>query len=157
MAVQVISFRCVLKNQLGQVISSTFNQDVLTHSQSRSEKLNALGEALQNLRKGEKRRVCLRADQAYGYYRPELVITRRLEQLDMSEPVQVGERIIYDSNGKRGLYRVISVTADSVTLDGNHPLAGQDLVFEIEATAAREATPEEIEDEESASQVSTLN
>lgn len=147
MAVQVISFRCVLKNQLGQIISSTFNRDVLTKAQEGSNNLSALVEALQDLKSGEKRRVCLKADQAYGFYDPKLVLTRARDQLMMSESVRVGDEIVYDSQGKRGVFRVTELDDESVTLDGNHPLAGQDLVFEVEATAAREATASDLEDE----------
>jgi FKBP-type peptidyl-prolyl cis-trans isomerase SlyD len=147
MAIQVISYRCVLRNQLGQFISSTFNRDVLATRQPGSNTLTALVDALQDLKTGEKRTVSLRADQAYGFYDPKLVITRHREALDMSESVKVGDEIVYDSEKKAGVYRVVELSEDLVTLDGNHPLAGQDLVFEIEATNAREATASELEDE----------
>jgi FKBP-type peptidyl-prolyl cis-trans isomerase SlyD len=51
--------------------------------------------------------------------------------------------------GKSGLqrsYRVLELHPDFVNLDGNHPLAGQDLIFEIETLEARYATAKEIND-----------
>lgn len=146
MAIQVVSFHCVLKNKLGRVISSTFNQNVMTDGPRDAETLTALVEALQDLEKGEKRKISLSAEQAYGFYNPKLVITCPLEDLSSGAPVKLGERVIYVKNGIRTSYRVIGVSSDIVTLDANHPLAGQDLVFEIEATEARDATLEELGD-----------
>ena len=147
MGIQVVSFHCVLKNNLGQVISSTFNQNVLTDGPRDEETLIALVEALKDLEKGEKRKISLRADQAYGFYNPKLVLTCALEDLTPTKtPMKLGERVIYVKNGKRTSYRVIGLSEDSVTLDANHPLAGQDLVFEIHTTEAREATREELGD-----------
>ena len=151
MAIQVVSFHCVLKNKLGRVISSTLNQNVLTDGPRDAETLTALVEALQDLEKGEKRKISLRADQAYGYYNPKLVMTCLLDDLTVASPIKLGERVIYVKNGKRTSYRVIGISSDSVTLDANHPLAGQDLIFEIETTEAREATREELGDLEVAS------
>ncbi len=111
-----------------------------------AETLTALVEALQDLEKGEKRKISLSAEQAYGFYNPKLVITCPLEDLSSGAPVKLGERVIYVKNGIRTSYRVIGVSSDIVTLDANHPLAGQDLVFEIEATEARDATLEELGD-----------
>jgi len=46
------------------------------------------------------------------------------------------------------MFRVTKIQGDQVTLDGNHPLAGQDLIFDIEATEARDATSEELAESE---------
>lgn len=144
MAVQVVSFRCVLKDKLGRVISSTINQNVLTSSVGDSNHLAALMGHLQDLQAGEFRKIDLRADEAYGFYNPKLVLVRPWEDLNFSSPLRLGERVIYETEEGRKSFRVTEMTHDSVTLDANHPLAGQDLVFEIEATAARLATPDEI-------------
>jgi FKBP-type peptidyl-prolyl cis-trans isomerase SlyD len=145
MAIQVVSFHCVLKNKLGQIISSTFNQNVLTEGNPEvTQVLQGLSDGLRDLRKGEKRKVYLRAEDAYGFYNPQLVIVRPLEEISMKGPLRTGEPIVYVTNGSRQNFRVMEISSDSVTLDGNHPLAGQDLVFEIEALEAREATAEEI-------------
>ncbi|MCB0351083.1 MAG: FKBP-type peptidyl-prolyl cis-trans isomerase [Bdellovibrionales bacterium] len=147
MTVQVVSFHCTLKNKFGQVIGKTYNQNVINDCQSDTNSLAALVEEMRDLKKGEKRRIHLNAERAYGLYNPELVIIRNFEELEMShgEPMKVGEKVVFVTNGQPRSFRVVHVTGHSVTLDGNHPLAGQDLIFEIEATAAREATSEEID------------
>jgi FKBP-type peptidyl-prolyl cis-trans isomerase SlyD len=144
MAVQVLSFHCTLKNKLGHVISSTFNHNVLTHSSDTQVPLKALSDALQGLRKGDRKEIFLRADEAYGFYHPDLVIVRALDEINVNSPLKLGEEVVYATNGESKTYRVTEITPDAVTLDANHPLAGQDLIFEIEATESREATPAEI-------------
>lgn len=147
MKAQIVSFHCVLKNQVGQVISSTFNQDVLTYLEGHQIKpLPGLVEGLQNLHKGEKRKIHVSAEKAYGYYDPELVIEiSRNDLMRTGELTPEDQLFIRSNQGDSRWFRVVGIQGDTVTLDGNHPLAGQDLVFEIEATEAREATAEEIE------------
>ena len=146
MAIQVVSFRCTLKDTLGRIISSTVNQNVLNLGSGKLQSMTALVDALHGLRKGEKRKVSLRANEAYGYYDPELVLVRPTGELTMSEPVKLGERVIYVRNGKSISYWVTQMSGETVTLDGNHPLAGQDLVFELEGMESRDATAKEIAD-----------
>ena len=147
MNVQVISFHCVLKNPMGHVLSSTYNHDVMTHDPYQAEILPGLARGLQDLRKGEKRRICLRAENAFGYYDPDKVVERAIDDIPQHETLRLGDPIVSrSSDGKMSSLRVIKIGEDFVTLDGNHPLAGQDLIFEIEAVDTREATAEEISD-----------
>lgn len=145
MKVQVISFHCILKNRFGKILSSTFNQDVLTGGPGAGEPLLGLMKGLQNLQTGEKRRVDLNAAEAYGFYDPKLVFKvpkTDLPEADRSGPK--GNQILLTINGQEKLFRVVNVSDEFVLLDGNHPLAGQDLVFEIEATSVRDATDDDI-------------
>lgn len=156
MKIQVISFHCVLKNKLGQFISSSFNQEVITHSASAPEMLSGLADGLQNLVKGEKRRIVLKAENAYGFYDPGKVMTRPFRDFHAEKPIRVGDRVaLQGPNGETKFLRVTDANEAEITLDGNHPLAGQDLVFEIEATEVRDATPEEIADSVAPSDEST--
>lgn len=145
MGVQVISFRCVLKNKLGQIISSTVNHDVLSKAEGQSHLLDGLVRGLQNLAKGEKRQISLSAQEAYGFYDPKKAFVRRREDIAGGDRLKAGDQIMLKlSTGEQKHSRVTEVTEETVTLDTNHPLAGQDLIFEIEAIDARDATPEEI-------------
>lgn len=148
MRAQVVSFHCVLKDKMGRVISSTFNQDVLTSLEGDGEQLlKALAEGLQDLKKGERRRVVLTAEQAYGFYDPELVIVLPRKQISHGKKLHCGQEVLAESrDGGRRVFRVTQIQGEAITLDANHPLAGQDLVFDIEATEARDATRAEIEE-----------
>ena len=145
MGVQVISFKCLLKNKLGQVISTTYNREVITVSSDKTPLLPGLAKGLQNLKKGEKRKILLLAEEAYGLYDPKKVIFFPRNRIPKHH--LVGESItIVGKSGKNRSYRILKFHDDLVSLDGNHPLAGQDLTFEIEALDARDATHQEIAD-----------
>ena len=146
MAYKVVSVRCVLKDPLGHVLFSTFNRNVFPHAKTQQEELAPVSEALKKIKKGQKMKIFVPADKAYGFYDPELVIVRRFDQLSAGKPFRTGELVIYEREGERRPYRILEVSGDSITMDGNHPLAGQDLVYELEATDSREATSDEIED-----------
>jgi FKBP-type peptidyl-prolyl cis-trans isomerase SlyD len=154
MSVQVISFNCILKNKAGQLISSTFNRDVLTGSSGTEAVLEGLARGMQDLKKGEKRFIELKAEDAYGLYLPQKVIL--FPRKKMPENVKLGQIIsIVGKSGQVRKYRLLEYHDGMVSLDGNHPLAGQDLIFEIETLAARAATDEEIA--ESANMISKQN
>lgn len=147
MKVQIISFHCVLKNKFGQILSSSFNHDVLTGPghQNDKQELIALAKGLQNLTAGEKRMISLNAAEAYGFYDPKKVLTMprgALKQFDQTK--QFEAPVMIDVDGSPRSFRVIDMNSEDVTLDGNHPFAGQDLIFEIDTVAVRDATPEEI-------------
>lgn len=143
MSVQVISFNCVLKNTIGQVISFTFNREVMTAIEGQTAMLDGLARGLQNLTKGEKRTISLKAQEAYGFYEPSKVIL--FPKKNLKKDLRIGEIIsIAGKSGAIRSYKVSQIHQDMVSLDGNHPLAGQDLIFEIEAIEARDATAAEI-------------
>lgn len=147
MSVQVISFNCTLKNKVGSVISTTFNRDVINSVEAPQTMLSGLVQGLQNLKKGERRSINLSAEQAYGFYDPKKIVLFPRKKFGKDKVLHVGEPVtIFTKSGAIRSYRVVEIYGDMVALDGNHPLAGQDLVFEIEAVDARDATPDEIKE-----------
>lgn len=145
MKAQIVSFHCVLKNRVGRVISSTFNRDVITQIEKPGHLLKGLAAKLQDLKKGDKRQVFLSAEEAYGFYDPDLVVEVSRKTLKRFSALQVGYQILGQFKGREiRAFRVVSVDRNRITLDGNHPLAGQDLIFEIETVETRDANSEEI-------------
>lgn len=142
---QIVSFKCLLKNATGQLISTSFNRDVLTSISNEDAPLKGLAQNLQGLKKGERRSIHLKADEAYGFYDPNKVILFPLNKIPDFRNIRLGQMVsIASKSGKLRTYRILQTYGNMVSLDENHPLAGQDLVFEIEATDARDATSEEI-------------
>ena len=142
MKVQIVSFKCILKNKLGEIVSSSVNYDVINQLEEGTKSLKGLVAGLQNVKAGEKRHIYVPADQAYGLYDPKLVVEVPRKQLLRGDQLEVGSEIMTRSteDGHLRTFRVINAAEDYVVLDGNHPLAGQDLTFEIEITAARNAS-----------------
>lgn len=149
MQAQIISFKCLLKNVAGQLISSSFNRDVLTSPSGEGAPLKALALALHGLKKGESRSIHLKAQDAYGFYDPKKVILFPLNKIPDFKNISRGQTVsIVSKKGIFRTYRILQIHGDMVSLDENHPLAGQDLVFEIEATEVRDATLEEIAEDQ---------
>lgn len=145
MRAQIISFKCLLKNTSGRLISSSFNRDVLTSTLDEDAPLKGLAHQLQGIKKGERRSIHLKAHEAYGFYDPQKVILFPLRKIPDFKNVRRGQAVsILSKSGKLRTYRILELHGDMVSLDGNHPLAGQDLIFEIETTDARTATADEI-------------
>jgi FKBP-type peptidyl-prolyl cis-trans isomerase SlyD len=143
---QIVSFHCVLKDRLGRVISSSFNQNVSTQD-SPSGQLRGFSRGMQDLKVGECRKIFVGAEEAYGFYDPNKIV--ELSRDELPEQIRLGDVIMVGaSNQAPQSHRVVGVTGDLVTLDANHPLAGQDLIFEIEAVEVREDDGSDNEDEE---------
>lgn len=145
MSVQVISFNCHLRTKNGKTISHSTNKDVLTATEETPLFLKGLSKHLAGLTKGEKRVIHLPAEEAYGFYDPQKVILYPRKKLPLD--IRVGSQIrLVGKSGKVRTYIAAQILGELVSLDGNHPLAGQDLVFEIEALEVREASDEELEE-----------
>ncbi len=140
MKTQIISFHCVLKNNLGQLISSSDNREVINHPQGNGETLVDLAGGLQNVRPGEKRQIKIRAERAYGFYNLDLVAELPRTDFKNGQTLKVGDNVRMTSleSGQVISFRVTHATKLTVTVDGNHPLAGQDLVFDIDVTDVRD-------------------
>jgi FKBP-type peptidyl-prolyl cis-trans isomerase 2 len=82
---------------------------------------------------GEKKTVTIPSDQAYGPRLEQLVITAPRENLPPGYDPRVGERMGLETRDGHQLQVVVTHTdEDIVRMDGNHPLAGKDLTFDIE-------------------------
>jgi peptidylprolyl isomerase len=82
---------------------------------------------------GDRKTVDIRADDAYGQHRKDLVVQVPRSQIPAGVELQVGG--VLQVRSQKGLTTdvfVLEFDEESVTLDGNHPLAGEDLVFKIE-------------------------
>lgn len=163
MRAQIVSFHCVMKDKLGKTLSSSFNQDVINQKNASSDAnsgvLDGLIAGIQDLKEGEKRHFAVSAERAYGFYDPRLVIEVRRAEIRDGESLAVGSEIErkLDPQGENRTFRVVTARVDSVVLDGNHPLAGQDLVFDIEVVSAREASDADFGDVTPAASSRTLH
>ena len=89
--------------------------------------------AVVDMQVGEKKTVRIPAVDAYGERNPEMVITFPAEQVPNIEQIEKGMKLFLSTpSGMPVPAVVIDVTAEAVTLDANHELAGKDLNFDIE-------------------------
>ena len=105
--------------------------------------LPAIEERLEGMREGDERNVELSPERAFGRRNPRAVV--EVDKSDFPPDVAPGDR--FDAEGEDGrpvLLQVLDVTEDTVVLDGNHPLAGQRVRFEIAVGEVRPASAEEL-------------
>lgn len=102
-------------------------------------------EALEGLAVGEEISLTLAPADHFGDYDPKLVRRERREHL----PADISAGVVLEGDdpltGHRRLFFVVKVEPEWVTLDSNHPLAGQPMKFTARVLAVRPATPAEID------------
>ncbi len=104
-----------------------------------------LEQELESHKVGDIVRTRLLPDDAFGRRDVELVRDVPLNEIPESEQIEAGGQIVgTDQDGNEVTFAVTAINDGVVSLDGNHPLAGQTLIFEVEIQAIRDATDEEI-------------
>jgi len=84
-------------------------------------------------------------EDAFGKRNAELLHSISLDDLPPNETIEIGGQIVgQDEQGNDIVFAITAIEDGIVSLDGNHPLAGQSLLFEIEVQGIREATAEEL-------------
>ncbi|MES2266280.1 MAG: peptidylprolyl isomerase [Bacteroidota bacterium] len=102
-------------------------------------------EELSTLSTGDTYDFHIQAAEAYGEFDEEAVANLPKEMFQGQEVPQIGEVLpLQDNNGNRFQGQVVSINEDSIIVDLNHPMAGQDLHFKGEILNVRPATPEEL-------------
>ena len=144
MGCRVLSFHYVLTNDKGEVLDSSRNADPFQVMEGKQQIIPMLEEALFGMSVGEKKLLHAPAEMAYGPVHEKLRIKVSRSQLP-PENVQVGTQFTAAETGNSVIFSIVKIEGEEVFLDGNHPLAGVDLNFDVEVLAIREATAEEQE------------
>jgi FKBP-type peptidyl-prolyl cis-trans isomerase SlyD len=120
----------------------------LTYLHGHEDIFARIEEALAGQETGVQLRLQLEPEEAFGEYDPELVMLAPVA--DIGEAASVGLRV--EATGPDGddacLFTITDIADGMAVLDGNHPLAGMALRFDIRVVDVRAATAEEIEDAE---------
>lgn len=140
----VVSIHYTLKNDAGDVIDASPAGEPLAYLHGHGNLIAGLERELTGKTAGDKLQVKVAAADAYGDYDPALVQQVPRRALKGVPNVRVGMRLQAQSDHGARPLTVTRLAGDMVTLDGNHPLAGQNLNFEVEIAAVRPATPEEL-------------
>lgn len=116
----------------GTVFDSSVERDPLQTELGSGQVIPGIDQALVGMEPGEAKTVTVEATDAYGPHRPELVHEIGRERLPDGMEVSVGDRLEgSDGAGRRMQLLVVGVDDDAVKVDANHPLAGEDLTFDL--------------------------
>ena len=117
----------------GEVFDSSKERDPLKFTLGKKELLGGIEDRVVGMKPGETQSVTLNPEQAFGDRQEDLILTIPKNKFPQHITPSVGLQLKL-SNASGGELPVVitDVSDDSVTLDGNHPLAGQTVVFDIE-------------------------
>lgn len=141
---RAISFHYRLTDSAGHEMDSSTGRKPLSFIEGMSQIIPGLEGEIIRMKQQEKRTIVVAAEMAYGLRRPELVIKVPRAKLPKAD-LQVGDQFRGGAETHAPIFKVTDLDATDATLDANHPLAGQDLTFDIEVVEIREATPQELE------------
>ncbi len=143
MTKHVISFQYTLTGKDGKTIDASAPGRPLIFMAGAGQIINGLEAELIVMEKGNKKTITVLAKDAYGVYNAQLVYKVKRDKLPTQE-VKPGDMFEVGEGEQFFPVSVVEVNDQEVTLDGNHPLAGQDLTFAVEIVDKRLATPEEV-------------
>lgn len=120
----------------GTIFDSTGGRETFEFTLGAGTVIPGFERAVVGMSPGDSKSETIPADEAYGPHREELVVEVEREHLPAGIEFGVGQRLqVQTPEGHATRVVVVGVSDDRVTLDGNHPLAGQDLTFDIELLA----------------------
>ncbi len=116
----------------GTEFDSSTKRDPLEFTIGEGKLIPGFEQAVVGMEPGESKTVTIPPDDAYGPRRPELEIEVNRSDLPADLSPKVGDQLELSQDDRTFIVRVIEASLESVTLDANHPLAGEALTFEIE-------------------------
>ena len=141
----VVSMHYTLTNENGEELDSSNGRDPLKYLHGASNIVPGLERALTGKAAGDNVQVVVQPDDGYGQVNPQMVQTVPRSAFEGAPEIKAGMQ--FQAQGPQGQVQMITVTdvtGDDVTVDGNHPLAGQVLHFEVSVEEVRAATEEEL-------------
>ncbi len=143
MSSHVISFHYKLTDKSGKQLDASEPNRPLIFLSGSGQIIPGLEVILLEMKVGDKKTVTVPAKEAYGEHNPQLIYKVKSSQLPKPD-VQVGDMFEVGQGEQYFPVTVTAIAGEDITLDGNHPLSGQDLTFAVEITAKREPTAEEL-------------
>lgn len=142
----VVSMNYTLKDEQGTVLDTSENRDPLKFIVGSGMIIPGLEKELQGKEKGDELSVTVEPADGYGEYDETRMVDVSKSQFQEGTEIKTGMQVqAQDPNGGVQILTVKEVKDENVTLDANHPLAGQTLHFDVQIDDVREATDEELE------------
>jgi FKBP-type peptidyl-prolyl cis-trans isomerase SlyD len=140
----VVAIEYTLIDDQGQVIDTSDGREPLVYLHGHSNIIPGLEQAIEGQEPGAELEVTVPPEDGYGPYRDELVQDVPREAFAGVDKVEPGMSFRAESNSGPMTVLVREVGDETVTVDGNHALAGKVLNFKVAVKSVREATAEEI-------------
>ena len=144
MTKRVIGFHYTLTDKTGTVLDSSIGDEPLYFLENSQQIIPGLESVIALMNVGDKKKVEVNAANAYGDVNPELVVKVKKTQFPPDAQLTVGDQFQVNNDAHSPVFTIMSIDTDEVTVDGNHPMAGKDLFFDVEIVGVRPATAEEM-------------
>lgn len=144
MTKRVIGFHYTLTDKTGTVLDSSIGDEPLYFLENSQQIIPGLESVIALMNVGDKKKIEVNAANAYGDVNPELVVKVKKTQFPPDAQLTVGDQFQVNNDAHSPVFTIMSIDTDEVTVDGNHPMAGKDLFFDVEIVGMRPATAEEV-------------
>jgi len=142
---KVASIDYVLKDDDGNVLDQS-SDGSFAYLHGANNIIPGLENALEGKQAGDNVKVSIAPEDGYGEKNPALIQQVPREAFPANMDIEAGMQFQAQSNGgHQTLVTVTSVDGDQITVDGNHPMAGQTLHFDVTVGEVRDATAEELD------------
>ena len=144
-AKKAVAMHYTLTNSEGEELDSSAGKAPLYYLHGFGNIIPGLEEALLGKEEGDKLSVSIPPEKGYGVRDDKNMLQVKKDQFEGVEDIKIGMEV--QTQGPNGiqLFVVTKVFGDTVILDGNHPLCGETLNFDVEVLEIRDASSEEIE------------
>ena len=142
---RVVTIDYSLRDDTGRLIDSSEGAEPLVYLHGNENIIPGLEKELEGKNPGDSIACSVAPEDAYGDRDEALVF--KVQKKDFGENVEVAPGMQFEAHGENGvqIVSVVKIEGEDVTLDANHPLAGETLHFDVKVVDVREATPEELE------------
>ena len=140
----VASFHYTLTNDAGTVIDTSADRAPLTYLHGAGNIVPGLEKEMNGRKAGDVFKVVVAPDEGYGMPNPMMIQVVPKEAFQGVDTLEVGMEFQAQTPQGPMSVAIAKIEGDEVTVDGNHPLAGQTLHFAIEVTDVRDASLEEL-------------
>lgn len=142
----VVTIAYTLKDDSGTVLDTSKDHGDLAYLHGHENIVPGLEDALLGKVAGDEITASIEPEKGYGTRQEELVFEVPRSNLPEDEELNLGMQFRAQAQDEQQMIvTVVKIADDTVTLDANHPLAGQTLNFEVEVKNVRDATPEELD------------
>jgi len=141
---KVVTFHYILKNADGEQMESSREQDPMNYLHGASNIIPGLEKAMEGHAIGDQFSTTVEPEEAYGLRNEKNVQRVPLKRLKGIGKISVGQVLNLQTKQGQVQVTVLKVGRFNVDVDGNHPLAGARLTFDVEIMDIRDASEDEI-------------
>jgi|TARA_B110000908_G_scaffold102022_1_gene120249 FKBP-type peptidyl-prolyl cis-trans isomerase SlpA len=125
----------------GQVFDSSEGKEPIEFTLGQGQLIPGFEKGLIDMKLNEKKTITVAKEEAYGDVNKDLIQEVKKTELPQDMTPEVGMGLVSKSpDGQEMNLMVVEVKEESIVIDGNHPLAGKELVFDLEVLEIKEAT-----------------